>query len=165
MRSKSKSKKVGAFEVDLSARTPLNRLLDKRRKRTRKAVSNTVAAGIAAVGAGIVGSAVEYKQAINDPIFRKGVALIAGFGFLAAVPMLVRVTYLQHAPIIKEANHLVAKGLAKEAQKNEKLMGLLKTHRYVIVDRKGDIYGTKRKRFLGIGRIRLESQKILDGSY
>jgi len=73
--------------------------------------------------------------------------------------------YLRHSEEVKKATNLLGVALAKETKKNSQLRDFLLQYRYVIIDGKGNIKGTNSERFLKIGRIRLESKKILAGEY
>ncbi len=67
---------------------------------------------------------------------------------------------------VRAATIAVAKGLQKDViAKNHSVIAFLKHHKYVIVDGAGKITGTNVPRVLGIGRIRLESKKILNQKY
>ena len=77
---------------------------------------------------------------------------------------------LAHGLTRRDARKLtfrVGAELYKEIQlkNNAELEQFLKKHRYVLIDRKGRITGTNSGRKFGFGRIRLETEKILNGKY
>ncbi len=71
----------------------------------------------------------------------------------------------KHKEHIQQATHLVGKGLHEESKKNDALRDFLAEHRFVIVDKEGNLAGTKLPRMLRIGYLRLETNKILAGKY
>jgi hypothetical protein len=162
---KKKKTKVGSFQLDIEPRKAIIDLLARRRKRAREVAKGVGRAGISIGAPAIIGT-------IREPNFRTGLSLLTVGGlFVLVAPILAIVGYRGHYGVrskkIKQATHLIGTGLAKEAQTNNKLRELLKNNRYVIIDRRGDIRGTNRsqKCTLGIGRIRLESKKILEEEY
>lgn len=62
---------------------------------------------------------------------------------------------------VRLATERVGYALATEAKKNTEVKKLLNKFRYVIIDWKGNIVGTNRKRILKIGRFRLSTADIL----
>ena len=73
--------------------------------------------------------------------------------------------YMRHSEKVKKATMVVGHALGKEAKKNSSLKDFLIQYPFVIIDAQGNIRGVYRKRFLKVGRIRLESEKILAGEY
>jgi hypothetical protein len=57
--------------------------------------------------------------------------------------------------------------LYKEIQlkNNIELRQFLEKYKYVLIDRKGRVTGTNSGRKFGFGRIRLETEKVLNGKY
>ncbi|MDD5162975.1 MAG: hypothetical protein PHD95_02090 [Candidatus ainarchaeum sp.] len=67
---------------------------------------------------------------------------------------------------IRSATKFVGKELSKEALQNQDLKTFLQSYKFVIIDRKGRIRGTDQKQVLqGVGRIRLETSRILNNWY
>jgi len=66
---------------------------------------------------------------------------------------------------VREATRLVGNTLVDEANKNRQFRNFLENCEYIIIDNKGRIAATNKKMFLGIGRIRLDTRKILEGQY
>lgn len=66
---------------------------------------------------------------------------------------------------IRNCTTAVGQALGKEAKKNKELRDFLGETKYVFIDKKGNLIATNRKRFFGVGRLRLETKKILAGEY
>lgn len=60
---------------------------------------------------------------------------------------------------------IVGEQLFYEAKQSPELKHLLETHRYVFIDGEGHVVGTNHNRILGVGRMRLDSRKVLSGEY
>ena len=118
---------------------------------------------------GVIGGATALgAKILYNPSFNQGVKVLAisaaGTAVIgAAVGTVSRIK--PEMKRVREATHLVWKGLLEAAEENRDLKSLLKRWPYVIVDKEGNIVGTNRQRFLKIGRVRLETNKILTGKY
>ncbi|HLC92458.1 MAG TPA: hypothetical protein VJH23_02005 [archaeon] len=86
-------------------------------------------------------------------------------GALISAVLLNRIANGVSNDSIHRATLLLGKALGEEAQKNQPLVEFLKPWKYVFVDSTGMIAGTNRPRIAGIGRLRLETKKILEGKY
>jgi len=84
-------------------------------------------------------------------------------GLLAAINAIGSEAFM--AGNIRKATYKVGAALFDDASTNKVVREFLESFRYVIIDGKGRVAGTNRKRILGIGRIRLDTKKILDGHY
>ncbi len=103
------------------------------------------------------------EAAMDNSSFRKGAAKVL---VMAAVGAMMGFTATHGGEaMLASATKNVGVALQKELEHSTELRDFLGTHHYVYVDRKGNLVGTNRGRILGIGRIRLESHKILTGKY
>ncbi|MFH0970281.1 MAG: hypothetical protein V1776_02355 [Candidatus Diapherotrites archaeon] len=102
---------------------------------------------------------------ISNPSFREGLARVVAVslgltGYGAVLP------YSFGSSFVRKATQEVGKRLGQESMHNTELKAFLGKYKYVYVDRKGRIAGTNMPRLIpGVGRIRLQSNKILAGAY
>ncbi len=158
MRFRLKSiRKIPKSNLEIAG-TNVDSLLVKRSEKPSAALRGTkIVAGI--------GASSSFAAALcANPSFREGIAIIGSVTFVSAV-MGGITGFANKSKEVARATHLVGKGLAQEAIQNKKLNKLLNHYKYVIVNKKGSIVGTNRKRFLGIGRLRLDNKKIVLGEY
>ncbi|MDD3160284.1 MAG: hypothetical protein PHQ98_04910 [Candidatus ainarchaeum sp.] len=74
-------------------------------------------------------------------------------------------TYAQESKKVKEITHQIGKLLAIESEKNEKFKQQISSKKYLFINNSGEIVLTNQPRILGIGRLRLETKKILNRAY
>ncbi|MFA6064979.1 MAG: hypothetical protein WCW44_00920 [archaeon] len=85
---------------------------------------------------------------------------------LVAIPLMhLGIGTARYRRLINFSTRTVGNALTQELAENEELLKIVKQHKYLFIDKKGGIVATNRPRILGIGRMRLDSQKILDGTY
>ncbi|MFH0715063.1 MAG: hypothetical protein V1977_04890 [Candidatus Diapherotrites archaeon] len=99
-----------------------------------------------------------------NPSFREGVSLVATITAGGAIGGAAQ-EFANQAKKVNKATKLVGRGIGEEAQKNQNLYAFLKKHRYVYIDKKGRVIGTNRGRILWMGRMRLDTRKILLNEY
>ncbi len=122
------------------------------------------------LGSGVLSTTFALASSVAESLshntsFALGVTMIGSATALgvAAGPAVERVA---SNPGIRKATQLVGSSLSSLAKKNAELRAFLNAHRYVYVNGKGQIVGTNMPRLIpGVGRIRLESKKILARDY
>jgi hypothetical protein len=134
------------------------KVLEARKRRIRGVVEElTPAAGIGAAWGAIIAG-------IKNPSFSKGCAIIAG-GAATVLAINTLNEYSKGSQKVREATKLMGKGIYQEARRSQLLRDALMSTKYVYVNKDGKVVFTNRPRILGIGRIRLETKKILNGEY
>ena len=143
-------------KVELSAQRQA--VIDARKERAKFIRKQST--GWAKVG----GVAFAVSALATNPSFREGCTTImhgAGWGTIAGSID----GYNTESKNVRKATKLVGEGLFEEAQKSKILTKELLSKKYVYVDKYGEIILTNRPRVLGIGRIRLDTRKIISGEY
>jgi len=159
MRQKTKKKRIfQKRSLPSETRKDIRTLMEKRKARVKKALKSANIGAAAGFGASLHTSLSKNYSFVERVAFIPTVAATTG-GIMGVA------RYAASGKEVKKATKLVGKGLAQVAKQNKYLRDLLGNYSYVIVDRKGNIKGTNSKRVLGIGRLRLESNKILTENY
>ena len=137
----------------------INELKSERKFRTRFFGAVGVGGTAFAVGVGAM------ANKFLNPYFSESVSkalLGAGIAALGAVAGM----HAAESSSVRKATQKVGVVLHSELKKSPLLREFLEKYSYVFVDRKGNLVGTNHKRwFLRVGRIRLESKKIIAGEY
>lgn len=121
-------------------------------RKNRGALRFPVFAGSTALGTATVTA----KVATGRPVTSLVIGTIAGT--VAAVSTAVHV---MRGKEVKRATQEIGAALRIAAVRDQKLHAELKAYKYAYVDRKGRIILTNKNRVFGIGRMRLETEKIL----
>lgn len=116
-------------------------------------------------GAGVVGSIAGIRNVVlENSSMRRGLAqvLVTAIAGAAAGKWFA---YGASSIDITNATERVGVALHEEVPHSQELKRFLGSWRYVYVDGKGNLVGSNVGRFLKIGRMRLETNKILAGMY
>ena len=136
-----------------------------RKRRIRNTVNGVKIAGTIM---GSIGLYEAFKGAwISNPSFKSAlVSLVSEVGRAAtiAAPLGALVGNMVGSDRVKRATLIIGKELFKASKKDASLHHFLSDYKYVFINRKGDLCGTNVPRFFGIGRMRLKTKEILNGS-
>ena len=127
--------------------------------------TRTAVTGLAAGGGLLLGSlAGVFKFAKSNAVFSS--ALLAAGVSLGGAVILGGAAFKAQSQYIKIATAGVGAALGGEVKDNKKLGSFLKSWKYVIIKKDGGLAGTNSRRFFErLGRLRLEKDKILNGTY
>ena len=147
----------GEFRWNVKRR--INKVMENRKMRAR----------LSAVGVTLAPASVVLSEKLVNMLrgifsHEMPVAGVAGAAIAAGIVSTASASLLMNSSI-RRATLRAGVALRQEALDNRELREFLQPYKYVIIDRKGRIKGTNRKRMLGMGRLRLGTKKILNGKY
>jgi len=110
-----------------------------------------------------------FKKALRSPDARTGV-VIASIYTAVAVAFGYSMGYIASMPRIRRATREIGRAFASDFSKmvgdeRKVVEAFLRSRKYLIISMEPKPVGTDRERYLGLGRIRLKTAKIRDGSY
>lgn len=159
-RAKSAAKKEYGGRLKGESQVSLKNVVEARNVRNVMATAGI--SGIPALFAAGMKAVESSRGVFGQPVFTKiNTAIFAATGIASAA-----LAQGLMAPEIRKATYKVGSALHNEAKVNGQLRQFLQQNKYVVIDRKGRLVGLQNKRKLRLfGRIRLESEKILNGEY
>lgn len=168
MRKPAKPKKFTGTLSNKTAKTKASLIFQRRERKDR-----TVDAGIQyGLLGGVPGAAfgAVASTLVENQSFISGIGIMAGSMAITGSilgSLKGRSAYSSESRKVRAATNLVGKALSEEVLPNSELRNFLNKWKYVFVNRKGEIVGSKVNvpKLFKVGYVRLETRKILDGTY
>ncbi|MDO8537833.1 MAG: hypothetical protein Q7S21_03015 [archaeon] len=157
---KNQRKFVGGFTQE--SKKSFQNLLSERNIRKNKVIAASLTAGTMGI---LVGPGASFALKLKN-VFPELEAISLASGAILGIGGTLG-THAHSTPKIRKATFMVGKALGIEEKINTALHIFLGQWTYVFVNKKGELVGSRVNvpKLFGFGYIRLESKKILNGTY